>query len=52
MYSEGDIMKITRRQLRHIINEEVERVIEVGLQELPGDSLANKLESVKAGIEG
>lgn len=29
MYSEGDIMKITRRQLRQIINEEVERVIEV-----------------------
>jgi hypothetical protein len=42
-------MRLTNKHLKHIIEEEV-ALLEVGLQELPGDSLANKLESVKAGI--
>ena len=42
-------MRLTNKQLKQIIEEEV-ALLEVGLQELPGDSLANKLESVKAGI--
>ena len=42
-------MKLTNKQLKQIIEEEV-NLLEVGLHELPGGSLANKLEGVKSAI--